>query len=223
MDLFHLTKRDKAWQAVSPFLVISVFMTMAIGDTSLPAKRKLSVSIQTVVARERAQNITGEALFASQALPVLPLWSARGAPPKGSGTTANSVSSKNLAVLAIRLRHSENMLAASAGASLREPMDRIGHDSERAAMVYLHGSDKRQQAIADTLSQLAIDELKRGSNRSAPAPRGGRSGTQTPRGFLTMDGSPRETGADLRRRGGAPTATRTRDLLLRRRFHGIAR
>jgi hypothetical protein len=26
----------------------------------------------------------------------------------------------------------------------------MGHDSERAAMIYLHGSDKRQQAIADT-------------------------------------------------------------------------
>ncbi len=33
-------------------------------------------------------------------------------------------------------------------------MDRMGHDSERAAMIYLHGSDKRQQAIGDTLSQL---------------------------------------------------------------------
>jgi tetratricopeptide (TPR) repeat protein len=39
----------------------------------------------------------------------------------------------------------------------------MGHDSERAAMIYLHGSDARQQAIADTLSQLARDELKQGS------------------------------------------------------------
>jgi integrase len=75
------------------------------------------------------------------------------------------------------LRHSGNMLASNAGASLRELMDRMGHDSERAAMIYLHGSDKRQQAIADTLSQLATDELKRGASR----PRGGRSGTQRAR------------------------------------------
>ena len=31
----------------------------------------------------------------------------------------------------------------------------------RAAMIYLHGSDKRQQAIADTLDKLARDQLKR--------------------------------------------------------------
>ena len=42
------------------------------------------------------------------------------------------------------LRHTGNTLAASAGATLRELMDRVGHDSERAAMVYLHGSDERQ-------------------------------------------------------------------------------
>jgi integrase len=58
------------------------------------------------------------------------------------------------------LRHTGNTLAASTGASLRELMDRMGHDSERAAMIYLHGSDKRQQAIANTLDQLARDELK---------------------------------------------------------------
>jgi len=65
------------------------------------------------------------------------------------------------------LRHSGNILAASAGANLRELMDRMGHDSERAPMIYLYGSDKRQEAIADSLSQLASDELKRGSKRNA--------------------------------------------------------
>jgi integrase len=34
------------------------------------------------------------------------------------------------------LRHSGNTLAAGAGATLRELMDRMGHDSERAAMIY---------------------------------------------------------------------------------------
>ena len=76
------------------------------------------------------------------------------------------------------LRHSGNILAASAGANLRELMDRMGHDSDRASMIYLHGSDKRQQAIADSLSQLASDELKRGSKRNAARPCAGRPGTQ---------------------------------------------
>jgi hypothetical protein len=40
-------------------------------------------------------------------------------------------------------------------------MDRMGHDSERAAMIYLHGSDERQHQIAESLSKLATEELKR--------------------------------------------------------------
>ena len=67
------------------------------------------------------------------------------------------------------LRHTGNTLAATAGATLRELMDRMGHDSERAALIYLHGSDARQQAIADTLSQLARDELNRAKQ---PSPAG---------------------------------------------------
>jgi integrase len=57
------------------------------------------------------------------------------------------------------LRHSGNQLAAGAGASLRELMDRMGHSTTRAAMVYLHGSDERQQVIADALSRRAAKEL----------------------------------------------------------------
>ena len=97
-------------------------------------------------------------------------------------------------------------------------MDRMGHDSERAAMSYLHGSAKRRQAIADTLSQLASEELKRGSKRNATRPRGSRSVTEARRGFLTVAGRPGKTGADLQGKLGAPSATRTRDLLLRRQL-----
>ena len=79
------------------------------------------------------------------------------------------------------LRHTGNTLAASAGATLRELMDRMGHDSQRAAMVYLHGSDERQHQIADTLSKLARQELKRGSKRQDSQAGGKRSGTQRAR------------------------------------------
>ena len=64
------------------------------------------------------------------------------------------------------LRHTGNTLAATAGATLRELMDRMGHDSERAAMIYLHGSDARQHQIADTLSKLTCDELRRAGQRT---------------------------------------------------------
>jgi len=58
------------------------------------------------------------------------------------------------------LRHTGNTLTAIAGASLRELMDRMGHSSPRAALIYLHGSDARQRAIADGLSRLVEGELQ---------------------------------------------------------------
>jgi hypothetical protein len=75
------------------------------------------------------------------------------------------------------LRHTGNTLAANAGASLRELMERMGHDSERAALVYLHSSEERQHQIADTLSKLAAEELKRGSKRQSGESTTRRSGT----------------------------------------------
>jgi hypothetical protein len=46
-------------------------------------------------------------------------------------------------------------------------MARMGHDSERAAMIYRHDSDERQHQIADSLSQLARDQLKRDAKAQA--------------------------------------------------------
>ena len=65
------------------------------------------------------------------------------------------------------------MLAADAGANLRELVDRMGHSTSRAAMVYLHGSNEGQQAIADELSRQAAEQL----GRSTAKP----SGTQRAR------------------------------------------
>jgi len=58
------------------------------------------------------------------------------------------------------LRHTGNALTASAGASLRELMARMGHASTRGALVYLHDTDDRQRAIAAAVSDLA--QLKLG-------------------------------------------------------------
>lgn len=79
------------------------------------------------------------------------------------------------------LRHTGNTLAASAGASLRELMDRMGHDSERAALIYLHGSDARQQAIADSLDKMARAELERAASKGTTRQTGRGSGTQRAR------------------------------------------
>jgi hypothetical protein len=46
----------------------------------------------------------------------------------------------------------------------------------RAAMVYLHGSNERQQAIADALSRQAVDELGRSSAMPSGAQHFGHDG-----------------------------------------------
>ena len=58
------------------------------------------------------------------------------------------------------LRHTGNVLTASAGASLKELMARMGHASTRAALLYLHDTDDRQRAIAAAVSDLARQELE---------------------------------------------------------------
>jgi integrase len=59
------------------------------------------------------------------------------------------------------LRHTGNSLAALTGANLRELMERMGHASTRAAMIYLHAAADRDRAIADALGTLAKAEIQR--------------------------------------------------------------
>ena len=56
-------------------------------------------------------------------------------------------------------------------------MVRMGHDSERAALIYLHSSDKRQRALADAVAKAARAELA----QSKKAKKRGRSGTRMAR------------------------------------------
>jgi integrase len=74
------------------------------------------------------------------------------------------------------LRHTGNQFAAGEGANLRELMDRMGHSTTQAAMAYLHGSDERQQAIADALSSRAAAELGRSETRPSGTQRARRRG-----------------------------------------------
>jgi integrase len=49
------------------------------------------------------------------------------------------------------LRHTGNTFAAQSGASLRDLMARMGHDSPAAALVYQHSSRAADEAIAAAL------------------------------------------------------------------------
>jgi hypothetical protein len=64
------------------------------------------------------------------------------------------------------LRGTGNQLSADAGANLRELMERMGHDSTRAALIYLHSSAKRQRAIADQIGKNATTTLGRTPGQS---------------------------------------------------------
>ncbi|UPK74788.1 site-specific integrase [Nocardioidaceae bacterium SCSIO 66511] len=79
------------------------------------------------------------------------------------------------------LRHAGATYAARTGATIRELMERLGHSSERAALIYQHASDERDHAIAAGLNDL-IEEAKKASKKKPgegddPPMAGARSGT----------------------------------------------
>jgi hypothetical protein len=98
-----------------------------------------------------------------------------GLPPEGRGgscrpatarspvtITAHHRSPGRLALLGCsRLRHTGNALTAEAGANLRELMDRMGHSSTRAALIYLHSSSERQRMLADAVGKTARTALRK--------------------------------------------------------------
>lgn len=65
------------------------------------------------------------------------------------------------------LRHAGNTFAAEAGASLRELMNRMGHSSARAAMIYLYARDDRARELADLLGERVAVELRREREKAA--------------------------------------------------------
>ncbi|WP_206686272.1 site-specific integrase [Kribbella qitaiheensis] len=58
------------------------------------------------------------------------------------------------------LRHTGNTWAAESGATLRELMERMGHASSRAALIYLHTNDDRHRAVAKGMSELVENSLR---------------------------------------------------------------
>src|SRR6266568_355671 len=65
------------------------------------------------------------------------------------------------------LRHTGNQLANDEGASLRELMDRMGHSSTRAALIYQHRSKRRDKRLADAISKRVRAERPRSGTQRA--------------------------------------------------------
>jgi integrase len=82
------------------------------------------------------------------------------------------------------LRHTGNTMAAGQGASLRELMERMGHSSARAALIYQHATQERDEAIA-----AGMGKLLRQAQRKARA--AGEAGTELPSGTQRARGRKR--------------------------------
>jgi integrase len=81
------------------------------------------------------------------------------------------------------LRHTGNTLAAATKASTKDLMARMGHDSERAALIYQHATREADQQIAGGLSAL-IDVWGRDSTTKDGDP----DGDDGPAGVLAPTG-----------------------------------
>lgn len=57
------------------------------------------------------------------------------------------------------VRHTGATMAAQAGATMRELMDRVGHSTPQAALIYQHAAADRQADLAARLSAMALGEL----------------------------------------------------------------
>jgi integrase len=62
------------------------------------------------------------------------------------------------------LRHTGNQFAANSGAALRDLMARMGHDSERPAMIYQHEVRGADMAIADAIDTHVQAEQHQGDD-----------------------------------------------------------
>jgi integrase len=65
------------------------------------------------------------------------------------------------------LRHTGNQLANDEGAGLRELMDRMGHSTTRAALIYQHRSKRRDQMLADAISGRVKAERRQSGTQRA--------------------------------------------------------
>ena len=61
------------------------------------------------------------------------------------------------------LRHTGNHLVAQSGASTRELMQRMGHSTMRAALIYQHATEARSTELADRLNELVRAQRGKGA------------------------------------------------------------
>jgi hypothetical protein len=65
--------------------------------------------------------------------------------------------------------HTGNQFAAYSGAGLRDLMARMGHDSERAAMIYQHEARGADTTITNAIdTHVQAEQARRGDDEDGP-------------------------------------------------------
>ncbi len=67
------------------------------------------------------------------------------------------------------LRHTGNHFAAGSGGGLRDLMARMGHDSERTAMIYQHEAQGADKTITDAIDTHVQGEQHKNDDDDGPA------------------------------------------------------
>ena len=80
------------------------------------------------------------------------------------------------------LRHTGNTMAAATGASLRELMERRGHSSPRAALIYQHATRDRDEAIAAAMGEVFTTAKRKRATKGRSGAQRARSGGRRPDG-----------------------------------------
>jgi integrase len=68
------------------------------------------------------------------------------------------------------LRHTGNTFAAASGAGLRDLMARMGHDSERAALIYQHEARGADPAITNAIDAHVHAQRTQGEHDDDSSP-----------------------------------------------------
>jgi integrase len=145
---------------------------MLIGPPKSKAGRRI-VGIPAVIVPVLREHL---AVFAGDDPGALVFPGAKGGPPRRGNF--NKMSAWPHAVESIGmtglhfhdLRHTGNQFAAQSGARLRDLMARMGHDSERAAMIYQHEAQGADKAITNAIdTHVQAEQLKHGDDEDSSA------------------------------------------------------
>ena len=68
------------------------------------------------------------------------------------------------------LHHTGNQFAAQSGARFRDLIARMGHESERAALIYQHEAQGADKAITNAIdTHVQAEQTRRGDDEDGPA------------------------------------------------------